>query len=80
MCKNCEIDILKSNMVSHYELLGCIYSFGYQGVFKHDGDSSAGLYSTRQTFKDDRQMDLDNVAGTVKSMIESEMISAYCSV
>ena len=80
VCEYCKMNILESNMVSHHELLGCIYSFGYQGVFKQVRDSSVGLYSTRQRIKDDRQMDVDNVAGTVESMIESEMIPASRSV
>ena len=80
ICEYCKTNILESSTVSHNESLSSIYSFGYYGVFKQVGGNSVGLYITRQRFKDERQMDVNNVADTVESMIETELISASGSV
>ena len=80
MCEYSKKSILESKMVTHHSSNGKIYSFGYQGVFKKIKNSTVGLYEVRKRFKDDRQIDVENIAKTIEDMIGVEMRLATQSI
>ena len=76
MCKHCKNNILASKMVSHHDSQGSIYAFGHQGVFKTVNNSTVGLYEVKKRFKDDRQLELEQMSTQIEDMISVEMCFA----
>ena len=73
MCKHFKNNILESNMVLHHNLLGHLYAFSNQGVFKNLNNSTIGLYEVKKRYHDDRQLELEKMATQIEDMISVEM-------
>lgn len=76
MCERCKNNIILSNMVNHHGSEGCIYSFGNQGIFKKENNSTVGQYAIKKRYDDDRQIEIENIASQIETAASKEMFAA----
>lgn len=76
MCQRCKNNVIMSNMVNHHGSVGSIYSFGNQGVFKKEKNSTVGPYAIMKRYDDDRQIEIENIASQIETAASGEMFAA----
>ena len=63
-------------MFSHQYSLGNMYAFGHQCVFKTLKNSTVGLYEVKKIFKENRQLELEQMATQIEDIIHVKIFIA----